>query len=203
VLFVVTGPSGCGKSTLIRRVLRRLPGLRFSISHTTRPPREREVNGRDYYFVGRDEFQGMVDAGAFVEWAVVHGHAYGTSKTELESRSEAEDVVLDIDVQGARQVKGRGLGAEFIFVVPPRFDDLRARLEKRGQDSPDVIRRRLETAIEEVGAIPEFDDLVINDRLKRAVEDLASIIRAGRCRVSRRPAELEAVLRTFREARLD
>jgi guanylate kinase len=203
VLFVVTGPSGCGKSTIIRRVIGELDGLRFSVSHTTRPRRGREVNGRDYYFVKPEEFQGMIDSGAFLEWAEVHGHRYGTSRGEVESKAATADLVLDIDVQGARQVRAKALEAVFIFVVPPRFEDLRERLERRGQDDAEIIRRRLRDAAGEVEAIPEFDDLIINDDLDRAVAELEAVVVAGRCRVEARSEEVEAVLRSFREARLE
>lgn len=200
MLFVVTGPSGCGKSTIIRRVLREVDGLRFSVSHTTRPRREGEVNGRDYYFTSEAEFRKMVDAGAFLEWAVVHGQSYGTSRGEVESKAATADLVLDIDVQGARQVKARGVEAVFVFVAPPRFEDLRERLERRGQDDPETIRRRLADAVAEVEAIPEFDALVINDDLDRAVADVKAIVRAGRCRVASRAAEVEALIAGFRAA---
>jgi len=204
VLFVVTGPSGCGKSTIIHRVLRELDRVRFSISHTTRPQRPTETNGRDYYFISTDEFQRMVAADAFLEWATVHGHSYGTSRAEVESKAVTADLVLDIDVQGARLVKkSPGLQAVFVFVVPPRFADLKERLGKRAQDDPSVIRRRLETAVKEVEAIPEFDYVIINGSLDKAVEELKAVIRAGRCRVAALSGDLEAVLRTFREARLD
>jgi guanylate kinase len=204
VLFVVTGPSGCGKSTIIRRVVQELERLRFSISHTTRPKRPAETSGRDYYFISPEEFRGMVEADAFLEWATVHGHSYGTSRAEVESKSATADLVLDIDVQGARQVKKiDGLEAVFIFVVPSRFADLKERLERRAQDDASVIHRRLETAVREVEAVPEFEYVIINDTLDRAVEELKAIIRAGRCRVEARSGDLEAVLRTFREARLD
>jgi len=203
VLFVVSGPSGCGKSTLIRRLLAAVDGLRFSVSHTTRPRREGETDGRDYHFIGRTEFEAMAGSGAFLEWAVVHGHLYGTSRAEAESRPGAADPVLDIDVQGAKQVKGQGLPAVFVFVVPPRFEDLRERLEKRGLDDPETIRRRLRAAVREVESIPEFDYLVINDTLDRAGEDLASVVRAGRRRVGPDSEEVRAVLEAFRSARLD
>ncbi len=203
MLFVVTGPSGCGKSTIIRRVLDELEGLRFSVSHTTRPPRDHEVNGRDYYFISSDKFETMIKADAFLEWATVHGHNYGTSRKEVESKAAAADLILDIDVQGARQVRRLPVEAVFVFIVPPRFEDLRDRLERRGQDDPETIRRRLSTAIREVEAIPEFDGLIINDSLDAAVEELKAVVRAGRCRVRARSAEARAVLKSFREARLE
>lgn len=203
VLFVVTGPSGCGKSTIIRRVLDELEGLRFSVSHTTRPPRAGEVNGRDYYFISSGEFERMIGRDAFLEWAVVHGYDYGTSRKEVESKAASADLVLDIDVQGARRVRSLPIEAVFVFIVPSRFDDLRDRLERRGQDDPDAIRLRLAAAVQEVEAIPEFDGLIINDSLAAAVEELKAVVRAGRCRARARSAEAQAVLRSFREARLE
>ena len=203
MLFVVTGPSGCGKSTIIRGALQGLDRLRFSVSHTTRPKRSAEKNGREYYFISEEEFEGMIAAGAFLEWASVHGHYYGTSKAEIESKSGPADIVLDIDVQGASQVKDLDLPALFIFVVPPRFKDLKDRLEQRAQDDPEAIRQRLETAVREVESVPEFDYAIINDRLDQAVEDLKAVVRADRCRVEARAVDLETVLKSFREARLD
>lgn len=203
MLFVVTGPSGCGKSTIIRGALQGLDRLRFSVSHTARPKRSAEKNGREYYFVSDEEFERMIAAGAFLEWATVHGHYYGTSRAEIESKSGPADMVLDIDVQGASQVKDLDLPALFIFVVPPRFKDLKDRLEQRAQDDPEVIRRRLETAVREVESVPEFDYVIINDRLDEAVEDLKAVVRADRCRVEARSVDLEDMLKTFREARLD
>jgi guanylate kinase len=203
VLFVVTGPSGCGKSTIIHRVLDALDGVRFSVSHTTRPPREGEVNGRDYYFISPAEFAKMIDREAFLEWAVVHGHQYGTSRKEVESKAAAADLILDVDVQGARRLRGLPVEAVFVFIVPPRFEDLKERLERRSQDDPRAIRRRLATAVQEVEAIPEFDGLIINDNMETAVDELESVVRAGRCRDRVRSGEAQAVLESFRKARLE
>ncbi len=203
MLFVVTGPSGCGKSTIIRGALQGLDRLRFSVSHTTRPQRSGEMNGREYHFISDEEFGRMIAAGAFLEWATVHGHYYGTSKAEVESKPGPADIILDVDVQGASQVKDLDLPALFIFIIPPRFKDLKDRLEQRAQDDPEVIRQRLKTAVREVESVPEFDYVIINDRLDEAVEDLKAVVRADRCRVDVRAVDLEAVLKTFREARLD
>lgn len=194
MIFVVSGPSGCGKSTLIGRVLADIGGLRFSVSHTTRPKRGAEVEGRDYHFVSGEAFEAMVRAGAFVEWAEVHGHRYGTSRAEVEA---AGDVVLDIDVQGARQIRRSGLPAKLVFVMPPVFAELRRRLQARGTDGADAIDRRLRKAREEVRAYSEFDYVIVNEDLETAVEELRSIIRAEWCRPGVRTERIEAILKSF------
>jgi guanylate kinase len=208
MIFVVSGPSGCGKSTLIGRVLADTGGLRFSVSHTTRPKRGTEIDGRDYHFVTGETFEAMVRAGAFVEWAEVYGHRYGTSRAEIEaaardvpSRAEIEagsgDVVLDIDVQGARQIRRSGLPAKLVFVMPPVFAELKRRLTARGTDGPDAVARRLAKAGEEVLAYPEFDYVIVNEDLETAVGELRSIIRAEWCRPGIRTERIEAILCSF------
>lgn len=194
MIFVVSGPSGCGKSTLIGRVLADIGGLRFSVSHTTRPKRGAEAEGRDYHFVSRETFDAMVEAKAFVEWAEVHGHRYGTSRAEVEA---AGDVVLDIDVQGARQIRASGLPAKLVFVMPPVFAELRRRLQARGTDDPDAVERRLQKAREEVRAFSEFDYVIVNEDLETAVDELRSIIRAEWCRPGVRTERIDAILRSF------
>jgi guanylate kinase len=196
MIYVVSGPSGCGKSTLIRRVLRRLEGVRFSVSHTTRVRRKAEVDGRDYYFVSPARFLGLVKRNAFVEWAVVHGAYYGTSRKELSQR-RSEDVMLDIDVQGAVQVKKKMRTAVFIFVLPPSFRDLRRRIEERGSDSRADIRKRLATARKEVRSYSAFDYVVVNDNLKTAARDLESIVLCRRARLAARKKTVGPILRSF------
>lgn len=195
MIFVVSGPSGCGKSTLIGRVLADTGGLRFSVSHTTRPKRGTEVDGRDYHFVSGETFDAMVRAGAFIEWAEVYGHRYGTSRAEV--RDGAGDVVLDIDVQGAREIRKSGLPATLVFVMPPVFSELRRRLQARGTDGPDAVERRLRKAREEIRAFPEFDYVIVNEDLDAAVEELRSIIRAERCRPGAKTERVDAILRSF------
>jgi len=197
MLFVVSGPSGCGKSTLIQRVLEDVADVHFSVSHTTRIKRGPEVEGKDYYFVPKEEFLKMAKTGKFVEWAEVHGHCYGTSQKEIARKSSSGDLVLDIDVQGARQVKKKFKKVVFIFVIPPEFKELKRRLEKRGQDNPAAIAKRLENARREIRAYPEFEYLVVNDDLERAAEDLKSIILASRCRLESRKPELQSILQSF------
>ena len=195
MIFVVSGPSGCGKSTLIGRVLADAGDLRFSVSHTTRPKRGTEVDGREYHFVSGERFEAMVRAGDFVEWAEVYGHRYGTSRAEVEAA--AGDVVLDIDVQGAREIRKSGLPATLIFVMPPVFAELRTRLLRRGTDSSDAVERRLRKAREEVRAFPDFDYVIVNEDLETAVEELRSIIRAERCRPGVQTERIEVILRSF------
>jgi len=197
MLIVVTGPSGSGKSTILRHVLRDLRGVRFSVSHTTRPRRPSEKDGRDYNFVDRAEFERMIRRNAFVEWAVVHGQLYGTSKREGTSRGKGGDVLLDIDVQGARQVRALDLDAVFVFIFPPAFRELKRRLAGRGEDKPAIVESRLKTARLEIKDYDRFDYIVINDRLDRAVLELESIILASRCRLSERKAQVRPILRSF------
>jgi len=198
MLYVVSGPSGGGKSTLIRRVLREVPRLRFSVSHTTRPRRASEREGRDYHFVPAEVFQRMAARGAFLEWAKVHGHLYGTSRAEVGGRRG--DVVLDIDVQGARQVRA-ALGttgeAVFVFVTPPSFRELVRRLRARGEDDAAAMARRLRNARREMRAAAGFDYIVINDDLESAVAELKTIVLAARCRTAARKKRLTAVVRSF------
>lgn len=196
-LFVVTGPSGAGKSTLIRRVRRSLPGLAFSVSHTTRAPRPSERDGRDYHFVPVPTFERMVREGRFLEWARVHGHLYGTSRAEIERKGRRGDVLLDIDVQGARQVRDRVPGAVLVFIMPPAAGELRRRLERRREDPPEVVARRLRDAREEVRAYKDFDYVVVNDDLDRAAADLRAVLRAACLRASAAEDIVRPLLRSF------
>jgi guanylate kinase len=197
MVYVISGPSGCGKSTLIRRVLAGLDGVRFSVSHTTRERRKSEAEGKDYYFVSRERFLRLVKNGAFVEWAVVHGAYYGTSKKEL-TRGKGGDVVLDIDVQGAAQVRKKVRRAVFIFVLPPSFRKLRKRIEGRGLNNTADIRKRLANARKEVRAYSGFDYIVVNDDLDKAAGELESILRCGRARLAAREKSLGPILKSFR-----
>ena len=199
MLFVITGPSGCGKSTLIRKVRRSLGDLEFSVSHTTRPPRPSEKDGVDYYFIPEKTFVGMVREKRFVEWARVHGHLYGTSRAEVERKGRRRDVVLDIDVQGARQVRTRVPGAVHIFIMPPVAGELRRRLERRHEDSPEAVERRLRNARAEIRAFDEFDYVVVNDDLAKAAADLKAVIVASRHRTWAMAGALKPVLQSFRK----
>lgn len=197
MLYVVSGPSGCGKSTLVRIAMREVEGLEFSVSHTTRKKRETEKEGEDYYFVSKEEFQELIDGNLFIEWAVVHGHYYGTSRREIERKAIQQSLLLDIDVQGAQQVKEKHKKAIFIFVLPPRYAELKKRLESRGQDSPQTIKKRLEMAKREIRSYPMFDYIIINDKLEDAAEELKSVIISQRCLLDVRQKEIVPILQSF------
>ncbi len=198
MIHVVTGPSGCGKSSLIRLVLVSTPGVGFSVSHTTRPRRPTEVDGREYHFIAEAEFKKMIRARAFAEWAVVHGAYYGTSRKELK-KGGAGDLILDIDVQGARQVRDRLRNAVFTFILPPSFAALRERLVRRGEDSPRAIAGRLETARKEARAWVRFDHVIINDDLNEAADELAAIVVCRRTRRAARAKDVRRILAGFRK----
>ena len=197
MLFVVSGPSGCGKSTLIGRVIRDLGDVRFSVSHATRRRRATEVDGREYHFVSKKAFEAMIREGRFLEWALVHGRHYGTSRAEVDEKAAAGDVLLDIDVQGARQVRASGRPASFIFIMPPAFKELRRRLLKRRTEDRASLSKRLADARGEIGAYPEFDFVVINEDLETAAAELKSVILASRCRPGSRKERIDGILRSF------
>jgi len=201
MVFVITGPSGCGKSTLIKRVRRAVRGLDFSVSHTTRPRRPSEKDWIDYHFVSERVFARMVKARKFLEHARVHGNLYGTSRSEVEARGRRGDVILDIDVQGARQVRARVPGAALIFIMPPVAAELRRRLRKRREDGRAAVQRRLRDARAEVRAYAEFDYVVVNDDLDRAVAELKTVIAAARHRPEAMAATLRPILRSFAKGR--
>jgi guanylate kinase len=200
VVVVVSAPSGAGKSTVIGRVLRELGGMRFSISHTTRPPRGEEREGVDYYFVARDAFEQLRDEGRLLEWAEVHGNLYGTAMMELvRAREEGVDLLLDLDVAGAAQVRQRLPDAVTVFILPPSYPDLERRLRGRGQDDEATIQRRLAAAGRELGAFWHYDYAIVNDDLDACVRELKSIIRAARCAVpvvAERAREIEKTFET-------
>jgi guanylate kinase len=182
-LYVVAAPSGAGKSSLVKALMELDALVRPSVSHTTRPPRGQEKHGREYFFVSPTEFDHMVQADAFVEWANVHGNRYGTSKSGIEERmSQGEDVLLEIDFQGAVQVKELYANAVCIFILPPSWEELRARLERRGEDAADVIDVRLKNAAIEVAQVGKFDFVIINEVFDRALFDLKSIVHSQRLR---------------------
>jgi len=191
-VLVISAPSGAGKSTLVRRLRERMPGLGYSVSHTTRPPRPGERHGVDYHFVDRPTFEAMIARGAFAEWAEVHGNLYGTSFEALATEANrGRDVILDIDVQGAVQIAERVPGAVLVFVLPPSWEELRRRLEARGQDAPDEIERRIENARGELAQAHRYHYLLLNDDLERCTGELVAIVTAERCRTFRRADLLE------------
>ncbi|UFS68951.1 guanylate kinase [Geomonas sp. RF6] len=185
-LFVISAPSGAGKTTLCKEIIDIFPNLRHSVSYTTRTPRPGEVHGRDYFFVGQDEFSRMVAAGEFAEWAEVHGNFYGTSlKILQEHRAAGIDLILDIDCQGARTLKGRFDGGVYIFILPPTMEELRRRLTGRSSDTAEVIERRIENASSEISQARWYDYIIVNDQFPVAVEQLKSVLIAEQCRTSR------------------
>ncbi len=191
-LFVISAPSGSGKTTVCHRVLETVPDLAYSISHTTRPPRHREKDGADYFFVGEEAFNRMRDQGQFLEWAHVHDHFYGTARKQIERcRESGKDILLDIDVQGARQVRDKVPDAVLIFILPPPFEVLEERLRRRQSDDEEAIKTRLANARTEVEAIREYDYIIVNDNLEEAVRDFTAVIQAERCRRSRVMAALK------------
>jgi guanylate kinase len=198
-LFVVSGREGAAPATVGARLLAEDATLRFSISHTTRPPRVGERDGVHYHFVERAAFEDLVRQDAMLEWADVHGHLYGTSRAELGvAERERRDLLLDLDVQGAAQVRERVPESVSVFLFPPSFEDLERRLRGRGLDAGEVIERRLRNARGEVEAYRGYDYVVVNDDLDRAVDALKCVIGAARCRRSRVEAEAERILGSFR-----
>lgn len=192
-LFVLSAPSGAGKTTLVKALLARDPSLRFSISFTTRPPRAGELDGRDYFFVDPSRFRAMAEAGEFLEHATVFGNAYGTSKAQVEALLKAgANVLLEIDWQGARQIRINAPDCRSIFILPPSVAELERRLRTRATDSEEVIRRRLGQALDDMSHWHEFDYVVINGDLARATAGLAEVIAGGGDALSTRSAPLVA-----------
>ena len=180
-LFVVAAPSGAGKSSLVKALMELDARVQPSVSHTTRAPRGQEKHGREYFFVSQQEFDAMVAAEAFVEWAFVHNQRYGTSKKAIEERmTQGADVILEIDFQGAIQIKRIFANAICIFILPPSWEELRSRLERRGEDSSDVIDMRMNNAKAEVSHVDKFDFVIINELFDRALFDLKAIVHSQR-----------------------
>jgi guanylate kinase len=195
-LFVVAAPSGTGKSSLVKALLEVDARMELSVSHTTRAPRGQEMHGRDYYFVSNDEFDRMVAHNTFVEWAHVHSNRYGTSRKAIEDKIAAgADIVLEIDYQGALQIKRQFTNAVLIFILPPSWPELRARLMRRAEDSEDTIELRLKNAAEEVAHVGQFDFVIINESFDRALFDLKAIAHAQRLKIT---AQRRARADTFR-----
>lgn len=198
-LFVVSSPSGGGKGTIIRHVLDCVDNLSYSVSFTTRAPRQGEVHGREYFFVNRETFEEMVAAGEFLESACVHGNFYGTSKEQIMRETAAgADLILEVDVQGAASVRQLLMDSVSIFILPPSYEVLRQRLIARGTDSPQQLEVRLRTAPEELKQYSSFDYVIINDEIERAATQLASIIYAERARCMRQEPLVREVIQKFK-----
>ena len=194
-MFVLCAPSGAGKSTLVSMLLKEFDTFSFSVSFTTRPPRQGEVNGREYHFVSREDFQQLVREDFFAEWAEVHANFYGTPRqTTLETLESGRDMLFDIDVQGARQLRDNLRVGVYVFVLPPGLEVLEERLRTRNTDDPETIARRLEAAREEITAAPEFDYWLVNDDLSQAYDRLRALYVAEKCRPGCQPGLLEDVL---------
>ncbi|MDV6343225.1 guanylate kinase [Nitrosomonas sp. Is37] len=197
-LFIISAPSGAGKTSLIKALLQARIGLNLSISHTTRQPRPNEINGQDYFFIDRDTFNQMLERGEFLESAEVYGNLYGTSQHWVKETMESgQDVLMEIDCQGAQQVRQIFPEAVSIFILPPSLASLEARLRQRGQDDPETIARRLKAAREEISQVNKFDYVVINNELDEAFKDICCIIRAERLRMKRQLVKQHALLAQF------
>jgi guanylate kinase len=197
-VFIISAPSGSGKSTLVSRLMNSVPGLMFSISYTTRTPRGAEVEGRSYHYISREEFEAMIARGEFLEWADVYGNYYGTHRDILaEARDQGKDLVLDIDVQGARQLESQIPEAVTVFLLPPSRQVLEQRLRARGEDREEVIERRLRKAAEEIGNYKAYDYVLINRDLDESDIVFSAIIRAERVRRTRIEDQIRPILDTF------
>jgi guanylate kinase len=197
-LYIVSAPSGSGKTTLLQNLLRTFRDLRFSVSYTTRPPRGGEQNGVDYFFTDRASFLSMVERGEFLEHAEYYGQLYGTGRAFVEDQLESgKDVVLDIDVQGARQVKAKSPDAIAIFILPPSFAELERRLRARRLESDEAIRRRLEIAKGEILFYRDYDYIIVNDILENSISLLESIVRSGGAIPSKQEHRIEEIIASF------
>jgi guanylate kinase len=198
ILFVVSSPSGGGKGTLIQRVLKKVPNLSYSVSFTTRAPRNGEVDGREYFFVTPEKFEQMVEANEFLEWAHVHGKLYGTASQQVVREvSAGRDIILEVDVQGAASVRKLIPDSVSIFILPPSFEVLKRRLQARGTDSPEELDLRLRNAPAELKDYSAFEYLILNDELDRAAEQMTAIVHAERARLCRQEARVKRVVEAF------
>jgi guanylate kinase len=197
-VYIVSAPSGSGKTTLLQHLLRTFQDLKFSVSHTTRQPRSGERHGVDYFFTDRNSFLRMVDEGEFLEWTEYQGQLYGTTRSFVQEQIESgSDVILDIDVRGAREVKARISEAIAVFVLPPSFRELERRLRFRMQETDDSIFRRLEIAKGEILFYRDYDYIVVNDVLENSIQLLEAIVRSGRAAPARQQARIEEIIASF------
>lgn len=199
-VFIISAPSGSGKSTLVKGLLSALPDLRFSVSYTTRAPRESERHGENYYFTSKERFEAMIGSGEFLEYAGVFGNYYGTHSSELEyARADRKDLVLDIDVQGAAQLKKKIPDAISIFILAPSRAELEQRLRARSEDSDETIRRRLKGAVEEIRNYELYDYVLVNREVGASIDGLACIVKAERARRIRMEDQVRPIIETFEE----
>ena len=197
-LIIVSGPSGAGKSALVTGVLQSMTRIRFSVSFTTRPPRGTERDGVEYFFVDREKFHALIQEDAFLEWAEVHDNFYGTSREIVDDLlAKGDDVILDIDVQGAQTIRTKRPDMVSVFVLPPSFKVLRERLERRSLDEGLVIQQRLKRACNEIRCYKEYDYLIVNEVLDDSIRELEAIITGNRCRIASRMESARSVLETF------
>ncbi|SNR81345.1 guanylate kinase [Desulfurobacterium atlanticum] len=195
LLIVISAPSGTGKTTLVNMLMKEIPTLEFSISCTTRKPRPGEVNGKDYYFLSLEEFEKKIENNELLEWAEVYGNFYGTPKDKvLQALKEGKDILLDIDTQGALQVKKNYPDAVLIFILPPSLKELEKRLKKRGTEDPETIERRLLIAHKEISLATKYDYIIVNDQIERAFENLKSIITAERWKTHRIKEQFDEII---------
>ncbi|HEY3666184.1 MAG TPA: guanylate kinase [Polyangiaceae bacterium] len=192
--LIVSSPSGAGKTTLTARMLKELPELRFSVSHTTRKPRQNEQDGREYHFVDRAEFLRLIELGAFLEWAEVHGNLYGTGRAELSRNQNARGIIFDIDHQGARQIKSAAPDAVAVFILPPSMAVLEQRLRGRASEDEETVQKRFGVALREIEHYGLFDYVLVNEDLDEATKQLVSIFRAEECRRHRAARHAERLL---------
>ncbi|GAB6163243.1 guanylate kinase [Desulfothermus naphthae] len=186
IALIISGPSGAGKGTLVKMLIEEFPNIQFSISYTTRKPREGEIDGIDYVFISKEEFKKLIKEDMFAEWANVHGNYYGTPRKEIEEKlNKGFDVVFDVDVQGAKSLKQSLRQGVFVFILPPSIDELKRRLVRRGGDDPKTIEIRLKNAQKEMEAIDEFEYVILNDDLNKAYDNLRCIYLSAKCRVRR------------------
>jgi len=198
ILFVVSSPSGGGKGTLIERVLNKVPNLSYSVSFTTRAPRNGEIDGREYFFVTTEKFEQMIAANEFLEWAHVHSKLYGTARQQVFLEiSEGRDIILEVDVQGAASIRALMADAVSIFILPPSFEILRQRLQSRGTDSSEELELRLRNAPTEVNHYAAFQYVIFNDDADRAAQQMAAIVHAERARLSRQESQVKQVVEAF------
>ena len=201
-VFIISAPSGSGKSTLVGHLMRRVEHLRFSVSYTTRQPRGSEQDGEEYHFITREEFEKRIAADEFLEWAEVFGNYYGTHVSELQKAETAgDDLLLDIDVKGARQLKKRIPSAVSIFILPPSREELEQRLRARSEDSEPVIERRLKEAAEEIQDYAQYDYVLVNREVENSADRLVSIVESARSRRERMEQQIRSILETFQKTK--